>query len=162
MLTFLYCLNLKKMIDREIYHINQNLKHHGKYKFAFKLIRFLTVSNLFTIEVVRKCQRCQLCVLWENSNWLFGKLFQNNLFRSSKNLDLKCVCSILLLVSPLFLLFPVLLPVVSEFMKFCRQENSAVRPVLFVYLNQNGEVVPCHVANDEHTQFIHQSRTDNS
>ena len=55
------------MTDREIHHINYNSKHHGKCKFAFKLIRFLTVSNLFTLEVVQKCQRCQLCVLWENS-----------------------------------------------------------------------------------------------
>ena len=31
------------------------------------LIRFLTVSNLFTLEVVQKCQRCQLCVLREKS-----------------------------------------------------------------------------------------------
>ena len=67
MLTFLYCLNLKNMADRQIHHINYNSKHHGKCKFGFKCIRFLTVSNLFTLEVVQKCQHCQLCVLQENS-----------------------------------------------------------------------------------------------
>ena len=56
------------MTDIEIHHINYNSKHHGKCKFAFKLIRFLNVSNLFTLEVVQKCQHCQLCVLWENSH----------------------------------------------------------------------------------------------
>ena len=28
-----------------------------------KLIWLLTVSNLFQLEVVQKCQHCQLCVL---------------------------------------------------------------------------------------------------
>ena len=32
-----------------------------------KLTRFFTVSNLFTLEVGKKCQRCQLCVLRKNS-----------------------------------------------------------------------------------------------
>ena len=54
------------MTDREIHHINKNSKHHDKCKFPLKLIRFLTVSNLFTFEVVQKCQCCQLCVLREN------------------------------------------------------------------------------------------------
>ena len=71
MLTFLYCLNLKNMAARKIHHINKNSQHHGKCKFAFKLIRFLTVSNLFTLEIVQKCQHCQLCVLWENSKVYF-------------------------------------------------------------------------------------------
>ena len=31
-----------------------------KCKITLKLIRFLTVSNLFILEVVHKCQRCQL------------------------------------------------------------------------------------------------------
>ena len=65
---FLYCPNLKNMTDRQIHHINYNSKHHGKCKFHFKCIRFLTVSNLFTLEVVQKCQHCQLCVLQENSD----------------------------------------------------------------------------------------------
>ena len=33
-----------------------------------KLIRLLTISNLFALEVVQSCQHCQLCVLRENSN----------------------------------------------------------------------------------------------
>ena len=52
------------MTDREILQIYKNSKHHSRYKFAFKLIGFLTVSNLFTLEFV---QKCQLCVLRENS-----------------------------------------------------------------------------------------------
>ena len=32
-----------------------------------KLIRLLTVSNLFALETVQSCQHCQLCVLRENS-----------------------------------------------------------------------------------------------
>ena len=35
-----------------------------------KLIRLLTVSNIFALEVVQSCQHCQLCVLQENSNTL--------------------------------------------------------------------------------------------
>ena len=34
-----------------------------------KLIRLLTISNLFALEVVQSCQHCQLYVLRENSNW---------------------------------------------------------------------------------------------
>ena len=33
-----------------------------------KFIGFLTVSNLFTLEVIQKCQHSQLCVLRENSS----------------------------------------------------------------------------------------------
>ena len=28
----------------------------------------IITSNLFPLEVVQKCQHCQLCALWENSN----------------------------------------------------------------------------------------------
>ena len=31
------------------------------------MIMHLTVSKLLALEVVQKGQRCQLCVLWENS-----------------------------------------------------------------------------------------------
>ena len=42
-------------------------KARWQRKFAFKLIRFLNVANLFTLEVVQKCHHCQLCALRENS-----------------------------------------------------------------------------------------------
>ena len=38
-----------------------------KCKFALKLIRLLAISNLFPLKVVQKYQRCQCCVLLENS-----------------------------------------------------------------------------------------------
>ena len=59
MLTFLYCLNLKLKFDEEINYFNFN----GKCKFPLKLIWYLIVLNLFPLEVVQKCQSCQLCVL---------------------------------------------------------------------------------------------------
>ena len=75
----------------EIYHINSNSKHHGKCKFAFKLIRFLTVLNLFTLEVVQKCQHCQLCVLRENwsqnSNTFNASQTESNLTRLNKAMN---------------------------------------------------------------------------
>ena len=54
-------------LDREINPFNFNSKHYDKCKFSLKLIRLLTVSNLFPLLVVQKCQHCQLCVLRENS-----------------------------------------------------------------------------------------------
>ena len=48
-------------------HLNFNSKHHDKYKLALKLIRLAATTNSFSLEVVQKCQYCQLCVLRENS-----------------------------------------------------------------------------------------------
>ena len=67
MLTFLYSLNLKIGRDREISYFYYDSKHNFKCKIGSKMIMHLTVSKLFALEVVQKCQRCQLCVLWENS-----------------------------------------------------------------------------------------------
>ena len=39
--------------------------HYDKYESAKILIQLVAVFNLFTLEVV---QKCQLCVLRENSN----------------------------------------------------------------------------------------------
>ena len=55
-------------MDTVITHFNFNPKqHHGKCKCALTFIPLLSTSNLFTLEVVQKCQHCQLCELWENS-----------------------------------------------------------------------------------------------
>ena len=68
MLTTLHCLNLQiskieKSATSIIFQSTMN-----NVNFALKLIRLLTVSNLFALEVVQSCQHCQLCVLLENSN----------------------------------------------------------------------------------------------
>ena len=44
-----------------------NSKHPSACQLALKWIHFSTLSNLFWLEVVQKCQCCQLCVLRENS-----------------------------------------------------------------------------------------------
>ena len=36
------------------------------------LIQLLSVSILLSSEAVQKCQHCQLCVIWENSNDSLG------------------------------------------------------------------------------------------
>ena len=60
------------MLDREISHFNYKSNHYDKCKFALKLIRLLTISNLFSLEPVQKCQHCQLCVLRENLTEVFS------------------------------------------------------------------------------------------
>ena len=64
MLAILYCLNLKKKtpLDRDLSHFSFYSRYHDKCKFALKQIKLLPVSHLFSLEVVQKCQRCQLCV----------------------------------------------------------------------------------------------------
>ena len=54
-------------MDVVINYLYFNLKHHDKCKFTFKLILLIITSNLFSLEVVQKCQHCQLYVLRENS-----------------------------------------------------------------------------------------------
>ena len=49
-----------KYLDREISHFNMNSKHLGKCQFVLNLIPFSTVSNLFPLDVVQKCQCYQL------------------------------------------------------------------------------------------------------
>ena len=49
-------LKFENKIAREICHSDYNSKHYDKCKFDLKLIKFLTVSNLFPLEVVPKCQ----------------------------------------------------------------------------------------------------------
>ena len=63
-------LKFKNKSDKKIHHFNFNSKYHDKCKLALKLIQLSTVSNLFPIEIVQKCQHYQLCALWENSNLL--------------------------------------------------------------------------------------------
>ena len=57
-------------MDIIISHLNFNSKHYGVCKFTLKLIPLVTISNLFSLEVVPKCQHCQLCVLWKNASIL--------------------------------------------------------------------------------------------
>ena len=45
--------------------------HYDKYEFVKILIQLVAVFNLFTLEVL---QKCQLCVLREN---LFGRFLLN-------------------------------------------------------------------------------------
>ena len=59
----LYKSENKMVID--ISDFTFNSKHCNK--FALKLISLLTVSNLFPLDFVQKCQHCQLCMLRENS-----------------------------------------------------------------------------------------------
>ena len=54
-------------MDIVISYLNFNLKYHDKYTFVVKLISLANTCNLFSLEVVQKCQHCQLCVLRENS-----------------------------------------------------------------------------------------------
>ena len=37
-----------------------NSKHHDKCQFGLKLISLVATSNLFSLEVVQKCQHCEL------------------------------------------------------------------------------------------------------
>ena len=68
MLAFLCYSNLRiSWIEKSITLILIQ-KHYEKYKFALELIGLLTVSNLFPLKVVQKCQHCQLCVLWDNTS----------------------------------------------------------------------------------------------
>ena len=48
-------------MDVDINHLYFNLKHHDKCKVTLKLILLVTTSNLFSLEVVQKCQHYQLC-----------------------------------------------------------------------------------------------------
>ena len=52
MLKSLYCLNFPNTMDRKISHFKYNLKH--KCKFALKLIRLFTVSNILPLELCKK------------------------------------------------------------------------------------------------------------
>ena len=47
-------LLFKNKEDREISHLNVNLKHYGKYQFVLKLIQLPTFSNLdlYPLKVV--------------------------------------------------------------------------------------------------------------
>ena len=55
------------MLDRENNPLKFNSKHYDKCNFSLKHIGFLTVSNLFPLEVVQKCRKYQLCVLRKNA-----------------------------------------------------------------------------------------------
>ena len=61
-------LKFENMLNGQINYFNFNSEHHDKCKFSLKLFGLLTVSNLFSLKVVQKCQHCQLCVLCKNSS----------------------------------------------------------------------------------------------
>ena len=68
MLAFVYYLNLEtSLICIAINHINFNSTHHDKFRFVLNLILLLSISILFSLEAIQKCQCCQLCVKSENS-----------------------------------------------------------------------------------------------
>ena len=71
-------------MDIIISHININSRHRDKCKFALKLIPLATTmtSNLFPLEVV---QKCQVCVLWENTIGAFNCLDAFNWYLFSSN-----------------------------------------------------------------------------
>ena len=56
------------MMDIVISYLNFNSKNYDKCRFVVELISLVNTFYLFSLEVVQKCQHCQLCVLWENSN----------------------------------------------------------------------------------------------
>ena len=56
-------IKFENMLDREINPLNFNSKHYDKCKFSLKHIGFLTVSNLFLLEVVQKMSKVPaLCI----------------------------------------------------------------------------------------------------
>ena len=57
---------LNVTINKEI-SLKYNSIYCDKCKFVLKLIRPLTVSNLFPLIVVQKCQYSQFCIVRENS-----------------------------------------------------------------------------------------------
>ena len=59
---------MKNSIVKVVSCLTFNFKHHDKCKLTVKLIPLVTTFNLFPLQVEQKCQHCQLCVLWENSN----------------------------------------------------------------------------------------------
>ena len=54
--------------DTVINRINFNSIYHDKFRFVLNLIQLLSISILFSLEVIQKRQCCQVCVLWENSS----------------------------------------------------------------------------------------------
>ena len=52
MLAFLHCLNIENKLDVVIGHINFNVKHYDKCKFALKFNQLVTIAKLFNKEVV--------------------------------------------------------------------------------------------------------------
>ena len=61
MLAFLYYLHLKLEVDAVVIRVYFDSKYDVKFTFALTYIQLVAITNLFT-------QKCQLCVLRENSN----------------------------------------------------------------------------------------------
>ena len=45
-------------MDIAINHLNFNSRHHDKCGVTLKSIPLVTTSNLFSLEIVQKCQHC--------------------------------------------------------------------------------------------------------
>ena len=58
-------LKIENILDISIREFKFNSKLYGKYEFALEFIRFWTLSH-FPLKVPTKCQRYNICVLWEN------------------------------------------------------------------------------------------------
>ena len=57
-------LNFENKLDKVVTsYMNFKSIHHDRYEFTKRLMQLVGASNLFALEVVQKCQHCQLCVL---------------------------------------------------------------------------------------------------
>ena len=65
LLAFLYYLHFNMKVDTVVSYTYPDSKYHVKGKFTLAFIQLATITNLFPLEVVQKCQHCQLCVLRE-------------------------------------------------------------------------------------------------
>ena len=64
---FCICFNFENQMDIVTNYLNFNLRHHDRCQVPLKFIPLVITSNLLSLEIVQKCQHCQLCVLQENS-----------------------------------------------------------------------------------------------
>ena len=59
-------LKSENSFDIVINHITFNAMHNEKFHFMWKLIQLLSISILFSLETIKKCQLWHLCVLRGN------------------------------------------------------------------------------------------------
>ena len=72
-------------MDIFIGNLNLNSKYHDKSKLAVNQIALVTASNLFSLEVIQKCQHCQLRVIQESSNKGQVKFEYSDVFFRGRN-----------------------------------------------------------------------------
>ena len=66
-LALLHYLNLKMNVDKVVDRIYFDTEYHVKRKFASIFIELVTFINLFSFEIVQRCQHFQPCVFRGNS-----------------------------------------------------------------------------------------------